>query len=63
MPLYDYKCQKCGDIFEHLQSSDSKKLKRCKKCKGKLDRLVCSGIAVKFNGSGFYQTDYKSKNK
>lgn len=38
-----------------------KHLKKCPKCKkSKLRRLIGTGAAIIFKGSGFYQTDYRS---
>ena len=38
-----------------------KPLKKCTKCgKSKLRRLIGTGAAILFKGSGFYQTDYRS---
>ena len=62
MPTYDYKCEKCGDRFEHFQSMSSEPLHVCKKCGGKLHRLLGEGAGVIFKGGGFYCTDYHSKN-
>jgi putative FmdB family regulatory protein len=61
MPTYDYKCMGCGNVFEHFQSMTSEPLKYCKKCGGDLKRLIGTGIGPIFKGSGFYETDYKSK--
>ncbi len=62
MPTYDYRCDKCGHEFEHFQSMTAKVLKKCPKCKKlSLKRLIGSGAAVLFKGSGFYTTDYRSK--
>ena len=36
-------------------------LKRCPKCRAKVKRLLGTGAGVIFKGSGFYQTDYRSK--
>lgn len=61
MPTYDYKCQACGHEFEHFQSMKDAPLRKCPKCaKAKLERLIGTGAAVLFKGSGFYQTDYRS---
>lgn len=39
-----------------------KPLKKCPKCKkSKLRRLIGTGAAIIFKGSGFYQTDYRSE--
>ncbi len=62
MPTYDYKCNACSHTFEHFQSMKDATLKKCPKCgKNKLERLIGTGAAVIFKGSGFYQTDYRSE--
>jgi putative FmdB family regulatory protein len=61
MPTYDYKCNACSHTFEHFQSMKDKPLKKCPECgKNALERLIGTGAAVIFKGSGFYQTDYRS---
>lgn len=62
MPTYDYKCKNCGHVFELFQSITDKSIRKCSKCgKLKLQRLIGAGGGVIFKGSGFYQTDYRSK--
>ncbi|MGR3220344.1 MAG: FmdB family zinc ribbon protein [Candidatus Anammoxibacter sp.] len=62
MPTYDYECTSCDHAFELFQQITEKHEKTCPKCgKKKLQRLIGSGAAVIFKGSGFYQTDYRSK--
>lgn len=57
MPLYEYRCSKCGHQFEVIQKfSDSPKTK-CPKCGGLLEKLL-SASAIQFKGSGWYVTDY-----
>lgn len=63
MPNYDYYCEKCGNKFEHYQSMKSKPLTKCKKCGGKLVRLIGSGSAIIFRGSGFYCNDYSTRSR
>jgi putative FmdB family regulatory protein len=61
MPTYDYECKACGHRFEKFQSMTARKTRRCPKCKeGKVRRLIGSGGAILFKGSGFYSTDYRS---
>jgi predicted nucleic acid-binding Zn ribbon protein len=36
-------------------------LTKCTKCGGTLKRVIGTGAGPIFKGSGFYQTDYKSK--
>ena len=62
MPTYDYECDACQHTFEEFQSMMDKPLKKCPKCgKSKLRRLIGTGAAIIFKGSGFYQTDYRSE--
>jgi putative FmdB family regulatory protein len=59
MPTYDYVCQDCSHAFEHFQSMSSDPLSTCPECQGRLKRLIGTGGALIFKGSGFYCTDYK----
>ncbi|MCC6952451.1 MAG: hypothetical protein IT433_13535 [Phycisphaerales bacterium] len=62
MPTYDYKCGACGHQFEYFQSMKDAPLRKCPKCeKSKLERLIGTGAAIIFKGSGFYQTDYRNE--
>ena len=61
MPTYDYVCDGCGHAFELFQSLTDKVKRTCPECKKrKLRRLIGTGAAIMFKGSGFYQTDYRS---
>lgn len=60
MPIYEYSCDKCGDQFEHLQGFSDKPLRKCKKCGGRLKKLV-SECSFHLKGSGWYVTDYGGK--
>ena len=61
MPTYDYECDACDHKFELFQSIMAEVEKKCPKCKKmKLRRLIGTGAAVVFKGTGFYQTDYRS---
>lgn len=57
MPLYEYKCEKCGDTFEVMQRFADEPLTTHDQCGGKVERLI-SAPALQFKGSGFYITDY-----
>ncbi len=63
MPNYDYECQKCGHQFEVFQSMNDAKLTDCPQdsCDGTVRRLLGTGGGIIFKGSGFYETDYRSK--
>jgi len=57
MPLYEYKCQSCGEKFEVIQKFSDTPLAVHDKCGGAVERLI-SPSALKFKGSGWYVTDY-----
>jgi putative FmdB family regulatory protein len=61
MPLYEYKCEACGERFEVIRKFSDEPLETCRKCgKGPIHRLQ-SSPAIQFKGSGFYITDYAKK--
>jgi putative FmdB family regulatory protein len=60
MPLYEYKCQSCGEIFEVRQKFSDEPLAVHNECGGAVDRLI-STSALRFKGSGFYVNDYARK--
>lgn len=62
MPTYDYKCKVCGITFELFQKMSDEPIQNCIECNGEVKRLIGSGLTPIFKGSGFYETDYKSKN-
>ncbi len=62
MPTYEYRCKACEHEFELFQSMSAKTKRKCPECgKNTLERLIGTGAAVIFKGSGFYETDYRSK--
>jgi putative FmdB family regulatory protein len=62
MPTYDYVCDACDHQFELFQSIKEEPKRKCPECgRLKLHRLIGPGAAIIFKGSGFYQTDYRSK--
>ena len=70
MPTYEYTCEKCGHAFEFIHSMTAKPLKVCPKdvCpkktwgKGPVKKQMSGGAGLLFKGTGFYITDYRSKN-
>ncbi|HEY6329803.1 MAG TPA: FmdB family zinc ribbon protein [Blastocatellia bacterium] len=59
MPIYEYVCEKCGERIEVLQKVTDRPLKRCRKCRGKLEKVV-SRTSFQLKGGGWYKTDYSS---
>ena len=60
MPLYEYKCLNCGKHFDFIQKFDDPPKEVCPECGGRLKKVL-SAPAFKFNGSGWYVTDYSRK--
>jgi putative FmdB family regulatory protein len=61
MPLYEYKCQSCGEVFEIIQKFSDTPLTVHEKCGGQVERLI-STSALMFKGSGWYVNDYGKGN-
>jgi len=57
MPLYEYKCDACGAVFEVIQKFSDEPLRVHESCGGNVARLL-SPPALQFKGSGWYITDY-----
>jgi len=57
MPIYEFECRKCKDHVEVYQKMSDKPPVKCRKCGGRLEKLV-SASAIQFKGSGWYVTDY-----
>jgi len=62
MPIYRYRCEKCGHEEKRLQSINSDPLEKCEVCGGKMHKQI-GMIGIKFNGSGYYVTDTSSAKK
>ena len=62
MPIYEFECKKCKARSEVLQKLNDKLPVKCRKCGGRLEKLV-SASAIKFKGTGWYVTDYAGNGK
>jgi putative FmdB family regulatory protein len=60
LPLYEYKCVKCGHRFEKIESLSAPTTQKCPKCGKKAERQLAAP-AIQFKGSGWYVTDYGGK--
>jgi putative FmdB family regulatory protein len=60
MPLYEYRCDACGDVIEVKQKFSDVPLSVHEGCGGKLARML-SAPAFQFKGTGWYVTDYGRK--
>ena len=62
MPIYEYECEKCGEIIEKFQTFSEKPLKSCEHCSGKLHKII-SQSTFHLKGTGWYVTDYSGKSQ
>lgn len=60
MPLYEYRCKKCGHQFEKIQSFSAPDVKECPVCGSEVERLI-SAPSFQFKGAGWYVNDYAAK--
>jgi putative FmdB family regulatory protein len=60
MPLYEYKCDSCGNVFEVREKFSDEPLVVHENCGGRVERLISLSAFV-FKGTGFYATDYARK--
>ena len=60
MPLYEYKCLKCGRHTEKIENVSGPHLKKCPHCGGKVESVI-TAPSIQFKGAGWYVTDYGGK--
>ena len=60
MPIYEYRCRKCGHTLEKIQKLGDPLLTECPACRGPLEKLI-STVAVQFKGGGWYADGYSGK--
>lgn len=60
MPIYEYRCKKCGKEFELFQKISDPAVNTCKFCKGPAHKLI-SLSAFHLKGTGWYVSDYGGK--
>ena len=62
MPLYEYRCEACGELEEKLESLSAPETHDCPKC-GKpagMKRQI-SAVSFALVGGGWHKTDYSGK--
>ena len=62
MPIYEYQCNKCSQVFEIFHKIDEDCKVTCPKCLGPAKKLISATNFV-LKGSGFYVNDYPSKSR
>lgn len=62
MPIYEYRCDKCGREFEEWQKFSDQPVDQCTSCGGSTHRLISQSTFI-LKGTGWYVTDYARKDK
>ena len=62
MPIYEYQCNHCHEIFEIFHKIDEDCKVACPKCLGPAKKLISATNFI-LKGSGFYVNDYPSKHR
>ena len=60
MPIYEYKCSRCGHKFEVKQKITDKPVKICPNCGGSLQKIFFPAGII-FKGDGFYITESRKE--
>ena len=63
MPIYEYQCTECGLELEKLQKLSDAPLTDCPDCGKSTLKKKVSAAGFRLKGSGWYETDFKSKNR
>ena len=63
MPIYEYRCEECGNELERLQRMSDDPLRDCPACEQPRLRRLISAAGFRLKGSGWYETDFKQSGK
>ena len=63
MPIYEYRCEPCGEQIEKLQRISDDPLRDCPACERPHLRKMVSAASFRLKGGGWYETDFKKDNK
>jgi putative FmdB family regulatory protein len=63
MPFYEYECQACGHYLETLQKLSEPPLTDCPACGKPALKKLMSASGFRLKGAGWYETDFKNKDK
>ena len=60
MPIYEYRCAKCGFQKEYLQRLSDAPLTKCPECGKKTFNKMVTAAGFQLKGTGWYATDFKN---
>lgn len=63
MPIYQYRCESCGEELEKMQKLAEAALTDCPACGRPTLKRVISAVGFRLKGGGWYETDFKTGDK
>ena len=60
MPIYEYRCRKCGFQKEYLQRLNERPLTKCPECGKRAFNKMVTAAGFQLKGTGWYATDFKN---
>ena len=61
MPIYEYRCARCGMHKDVMQKINAEPLSVCPECGEKAFSKQLSAAGFQLKGNGYYATDFKDK--
>lgn len=61
MPIYAFQCTACGHAFDRLQKLADPDPTACPACAAEAVKRQITAPAFRLSGTGWYETDFKSK--
>lgn len=62
MPLYEYQCEGCSELFEYMEKMADDPREICEECGGKIKRKMSTGGFI-LKGGGWYKDGYQKPPK
>ena len=59
MPIYEFQCDRCDNVFDRLQKLSDPDPDICPECGESAIRRRLTAPAFRLSGSGWYETDFK----
>lgn len=63
MPIYEYRCETCDHELEALQKIADAPLTDCPACGQPALKKKISAVGFRLKGRGWYETDFKARDK
>ncbi|MBK1695483.1 FmdB family transcriptional regulator [Chromatium weissei] len=63
MPIYEYRCEHCGEALEKIQKISDPPLIDCPNCGQPALKKQLSAAGFRLKGGGWYETDFKKSNQ